>query len=48
MATSVVQSALADPANHTAWAVTSLPAGSTVKQTLHLTRVSGQGPAGCS
>jgi hypothetical protein len=47
MASSVVKSALADPANHTAWGVTSLPAGSTVKQTLHLTRVSGQGPQAC-
>jgi hypothetical protein len=47
VAASTVRSALADPANHVAWAVTSLPGGATVKQTLHLTRVPGSGPAAC-
>ena len=48
MASSAVKSALAEPANRTTWAVTSLPSGSTVKDTLHLTRISGPGPQSCS
>jgi hypothetical protein len=47
MPSGVVKSALAQPANRTAWAVTSPPAGSTVKQSLHLNRVQGQGPDVC-
>jgi hypothetical protein len=38
-----VKRALADPANHVAWGVTSLPRGATVRQTLHLTRIPGSG-----
>jgi hypothetical protein len=44
---STVKKALADPANHVAWGVTSLPAGTKVKQTLRLTRIHGQGPEVC-
>jgi len=47
MPSSVVQSALANPANRPTWAVTSLPAGATVKQSLRMKRVSGEGPAAC-
>jgi hypothetical protein len=47
MPSAVVKAALADPANHTAWGVISLPPGSVVKQTLRLSRVSGLGPAAC-
>jgi hypothetical protein len=47
MPSGVVKSALAEPANQTAWAVTALPSGSTVKQSLHLNRVAGLGPAQC-
>jgi serine/threonine-protein kinase len=47
MPSSTVKSALAIPANHVTWAVISLPAGARVRQTLHLTRASGQGPAAC-
>lgn len=46
-ASSTVKSALSNPANHVAWAVTSLPGGATVKQTLHLTRIPGPGPGAC-
>jgi hypothetical protein len=42
-----VKKALADPANKVAWGVTSLPGGTTVKQTLRLTRVPGAGPEVC-
>jgi hypothetical protein len=42
-----VKKALADPANKDAWGVTSLPGGTTVKQTLRLTRVPGAGPEVC-
>jgi hypothetical protein len=48
MPSSVVQGAQADPANRPTWAVTSLPPGSTVKQSVRMKRVSGQGPAACS
>lgn len=47
LASSTVKSALAEPANHVTWAVTSLPGGATVKQTLHLTRIPGSGPSAC-
>jgi hypothetical protein len=47
MASGTVKSALANPANKVSWAVISLPGGATVKQTLHLTRVPGQGPSAC-
>jgi hypothetical protein len=47
MAASAVKSAKAIPANQKLWAVTSLPVGATIKLTLHLTRVTGQGPAAC-
>jgi hypothetical protein len=44
MPSSVVKSALASPANRSAWAVTSLPADSEIKQSLHLDRIHGLGP----
>jgi len=47
MASSTVKGALAIPANHVTWAVTSLPVGAKVRQTVHLTRIPGQGPAAC-
>jgi hypothetical protein len=47
MASSTVKSAEANPANKASWAMTSLPGGASVKQTLHLTRVPGQGPSAC-
>lgn len=47
MPSTVVKNALANPANRPTWAVTSLPAGSAVKQSLRLTRVAGQGPQAC-
>jgi hypothetical protein len=47
MASETVKTALAKPANHNAWAVNSLPAGSSVKSTVKLVRISGQGPQSC-
>jgi hypothetical protein len=47
MASETVKTALAEPANHNAWAVNSLPAGSSIKNTLKLVRISGQGPLSC-
>jgi hypothetical protein len=44
---STMKKALADPANKVAWGVTSLPGGTRVTQTLHLTRVAGAGPEVC-
>ena len=43
----VVTAAKAQPANNPAWAVTSLPSGAEIKETIRVTRAAGQGPAIC-
>ncbi len=47
MASDTVKTALAEPANRSAWAVTALPGGSSIKSTLKLVRVTGPGPQAC-
>ena len=43
----VVTAAEAQPANNPTWAVTSLPSGAEIRETIRVTRVAGQGPAIC-
>ncbi len=43
----VVTAAKAQPANNPTWAVTSLPSGAQIKETIRVMRVAGQGPAIC-
>ena len=43
----VVVTAEARPANNPTWAAASLPNGAQIKETIHVMRVTGQGPAAC-
>ena len=43
----VVTAAKVQPANNPTWAVTSLPSGAQIKDTIRVMRVAGQGPAIC-